>query len=1059
MGLVQEVTLKILGSSDSAVRASQETAAALRGVQAAADEASASATTLGAKTVAAGSAMEAMGAKTVAAGRSLTTHLTLPMAAVGAVSAKMAMDFDQAMTLVQTQAGASADEVATMRQAILDLGGKVQETPKQLAEGLYWIESAGFRGAQALDVLKVSADLASVAQTDMSESANAVSSLLKAMPDQFRDVADAAGMMNAVVGNGKMTMADLNAAIGTGFLSAAETYGVSAQSVGSALAFMTAQGIPATDAATKLKMAMTLLAAPTPKAVSILKSLGISEEEVKGSTDAMSKMFADAGVTQSQLAYDLRQPDGLQVAMADLKQHLVDSGVDAVAAGDMIARAFGGGRTGTAIMAMINDVGGLQQKYDAVGASVNSFGDAVQTQSETSNAKWHEFVSKVEADMIDLGEKILPGATKAFEDLAAAMDRIADWYSGLSPKQQELIIYAGLAAAALGPVMAITGNIITLVGGVTTAVGVLIGWLERAAAAWLGVGAAASTAAAEETAAAGAGGAAAAGAGGALLGIGSFLAVAGAIAYGIGIGGNAASKAIGLTSSDEDLAKMRGVMSIMQQMQDDWNSKSYASYRDHISALEALTGQHNQIDLQAMGDHFGALLVDQYEGQKKISDLQKAAQTGDAKTFKKQLDDMLSGAGLANANLETTYANFDKKRLAEIQMRNGKELQLQMAHNKHEKEYQKQQNNLLAQIAQDYDNGDYVAYANHLQQLRDLTTAHDQWWQQDQRNTLTQLIAIYGEYNWQFSDAGRQLIDNLYHGMDDPQTQAWILSHIHDGILTGLGQRFGFVVPTGGNPYFSNEANPNQWGSYGQYSTAGQIAGHAAGGWVGVSGPEVGLLGEEGPEYVIPNHMLSAYGLGQKVGKRVGDFLAGHAMDIFEGVAGAIGAGASGLGKMLAAMRGWVGPQWDALYQLFERESGWNPWAVNPSSGAAGIPQALGHGHVFDLGDAYSQILWGLDYIAGRYGTPAAAWQHELDYGWYGSGGTFVAERPGIFHAGEHGPEQVTVAPVGRGAGSGIVMNNPVFHLPGVKDAQQFALELGRITTRARTATLTAGAL
>jgi len=34
------------------------------------------------------------------------------------------------------------------------------------------------------------------------------------------------------------------------------------------------------------------------------------------------------------------------------------------------------------------------------------------------------------------------------------------------------------------------------------------------------------------------------------------------------------------------------------------------------------------------------------------------------------------------------------------------------------------------------------------------------------------------------------------------------------------------------------------------------IPGHAAGGWVGLNGPELGVLGERGPEYVIPNHQL-----------------------------------------------------------------------------------------------------------------------------------------------------------------------------------------------------------
>ena len=32
---------------------------------------------------------------------------------------------------------------------------------------------------------------------------------------------------------------------------------------------------------------------------------------------------------------------------------------------------------------------------------------------------------------------------------------------------------------------------------------------------------------------------------------------------------------------------------------------------------------------------------------------------------------------------------------------------------------------------------------------------------------------------------------------------------------------------------------------------------------------------------------------------------------------------------------------------------------------------------------ATTQITWGLGYIAGRYGTPTAAWAHSQAYNWY----------------------------------------------------------------------------
>lgn len=83
----------------------------------------------------------------------------------------------------------------------------------------------------------------------------------------------------------------------------------------------------------------------------------------------------------------------------------------------------------------------------------------------------------------------------------------------------------------------------------------------------------------------------------------------------------------------------------------------------------------------------------------------------------------------------------------------------------------------------------------------------------------------------------------------------------------------------------------------------------------------------------------------------------------------------------------WGPSQMAPLISLWNQESGWNAWAVNPSSGAYGIPQSLGHGHPYNLGDYANQVRWGLAYIFSVYGSPAAAWAHEVANNWYGSGG------------------------------------------------------------------------
>ncbi|MBT2498379.1 hypothetical protein J7E25_04665 [Agromyces sp. ISL-38] len=92
--------------------------------------------------------------------------------------------------------------------------------------------------------------------------------------------------------------------------------------------------------------------------------------------------------------------------------------------------------------------------------------------------------------------------------------------------------------------------------------------------------------------------------------------------------------------------------------------------------------------------------------------------------------------------------------------------------------------------------------------------------------------------------------------------------------------------------------------------------------------------------------------------------------------------------SLMASMYGWGDDQFGCLVSLWGRESGWNVYAENTSSGAYGIPQALPGSKMSTAGDdwatsATTQITWGLGYIAGRYGTPCGAWDHSESVGWY----------------------------------------------------------------------------
>jgi hypothetical protein len=89
--------------------------------------------------------------------------------------------------------------------------------------------------------------------------------------------------------------------------------------------------------------------------------------------------------------------------------------------------------------------------------------------------------------------------------------------------------------------------------------------------------------------------------------------------------------------------------------------------------------------------------------------------------------------------------------------------------------------------------------------------------------------------------------------------------------------------------------------------------------------------------------------------------------------------------RRMALASGYTPQEWAALDSIIERESGWDPNALNESSGAYGIPQILPSAHPDAnlQGNPVGQIRWLLDYIENRYGDPMSALAFKDSHGWY----------------------------------------------------------------------------
>jgi hypothetical protein len=182
---------------------------------------------------------------------------------------------------------------------------------------------------------------------------------------------------------------------------------------------------------------------------------------------------------------------------------------------------------------------------------------------------------------------------------------------------------------------------------------------------------------------------------------------------------------------------------------------------------------------------------------------------------------------------------------------------------------------------------------------------------------------------------------------------------------------------------------------------AAGVPGYANGGVVGGYSGSVPGLGK----WLASEHAATIRAVSQSVAASFAHASASRASSF--GAAGPGGGAPSANAALARSM--YPGEDFASWNYVAMRESGWNQFARNPSSGAYGIPQALPPSKLPFAGQAAggsnpaAQISWMEGYMRSRYGGAAGAAAHERAFNWY-AGGTAGAA-PGWAWVGERGPE------------------------------------------------------
>ena len=373
-------------------------------------------------------------------GSNLTSKVTMPLALAGGASIKMAIDFEASMTKIQTLVGATGEQMNQYAKGVASISSTTAVAQKDLADGLFFITSAGLSGQEALDALEVSAKAGAMGMGEMDSIANALTSVMTAYADENMTAARAGDLLHETLKQGKFDAGQFMDKLGS-VIPVAAAAGISMEELGAASATMSKLSGDAAGTLTSMKSLMMALLKPSEQQKEILEGLGLT-------TDDLGKMMDESLMGTLQFLFDNLEGNNEQ-----------------------LLTMFGSSK---AVIGALSTMGLQAETYaevlDGMNNSQGNVDAGMQTLQQTAGFKLKKAFTELQNVGIELGNILLPVVTK----IAKGFSKFLSFFKGLDSSTKKTVVAIGLLAGAIGPVLSIVGTLTTAFGALLSPVGLVV---------------------------------------------------------------------------------------------------------------------------------------------------------------------------------------------------------------------------------------------------------------------------------------------------------------------------------------------------------------------------------------------------------------------------------------------------------------------------------------------------------------------------------------------------------------------------------------------------------
>ena len=375
-------------------------------------------------------------------GKKLTVGLSLPIAGIGAVSGKTAMDFEAGMNKVSAISGATGKDLEKLENLAKEMGRTTKFTSLESAEALSYMGMAGWKTQDMLNGLPGILSLASAGGTDLALTSDIVTDGLTAMGLTAKDTDKFVDIMASTVSNANTSielMGETLAYVGP----VAGSLGIEMDDLSVAIGLMGNAGLKGSQAGTSLRAGLTNLVKPTKEMKNAMEKYGVElVKNADGSVDLMGTM------------------QNLRNVLGELDQ---------TTQAQALATIFGK----EAMSGWASIVNASESDFNKLTEAITNSEGSAKSMADTmmggAKGALTEMKSALEGVAITIGERLTP----FIEKLADGISKLCTWFQSLSPTTQTFIMIVAGLIALLGPLLLLIGSTVSLFANLSIVAGAL----------------------------------------------------------------------------------------------------------------------------------------------------------------------------------------------------------------------------------------------------------------------------------------------------------------------------------------------------------------------------------------------------------------------------------------------------------------------------------------------------------------------------------------------------------------------------------------------------------